>query len=135
MNKFVKIIIELLLALAALGCVYGIVRSIAKPIKEYKAQEQQYSQDQTYNYSHGPAYPTDDKKKQREQERERRHQERERRIQAWKNAQNAQEIKLYSLSGEYVGSLGAAVAEWGGHTWFFFNGHPVHDPNCACGNE
>ena len=32
MNKFVKILIEILLALAAVGCVYGIYRSIMKPV-------------------------------------------------------------------------------------------------------
>ena len=32
MNKLVKIIVEILLALAAVGCVYGIYRSIMKPV-------------------------------------------------------------------------------------------------------
>ncbi len=32
MNKIVKIIVEILLALAAVGCVYGIYRSIMKPV-------------------------------------------------------------------------------------------------------
>ena len=32
MNKFVKILIEILLALVAVGCVYGIYRSIMKPV-------------------------------------------------------------------------------------------------------
>ena len=32
MNKTVKIIVEILLALAAVGCVYGIYRSIMKPV-------------------------------------------------------------------------------------------------------
>ena len=32
MNKLVKIIVEILLAVAAVGCVYGIYRSIMKPV-------------------------------------------------------------------------------------------------------
>ena len=32
MNKIVKILLEILLALAAVGCVYGIYRSIMKPV-------------------------------------------------------------------------------------------------------
>ena len=38
MNKIVKIIVEILLALAAVGCVYGIYRSIMKPVNFKKEQ-------------------------------------------------------------------------------------------------
>ena len=43
MNKFVKIIVEILLALAAVGCVYGIYRSIMKPVNfnKEKARRQE----------------------------------------------------------------------------------------------
>jgi len=39
MNKLVKIIVEILLALAAIGCVYGIYRSIMKPVNFNKEKE------------------------------------------------------------------------------------------------
>ena len=39
MNKTVKIIVEILLALAAVGCVYGIYRSIMKPVNFNKEKE------------------------------------------------------------------------------------------------
>ena len=38
MNKTVKILVEILLALAAVGCVYGIYRSIMKPVNFKKEQ-------------------------------------------------------------------------------------------------
>ena len=38
MNKIVKIIVELLLAVVAVGCVYGIYRSIMKPVNFKKEQ-------------------------------------------------------------------------------------------------
>ena len=38
MNKIVKIIVELLLAAVAVGCVYGIYRSIMKPVNFKKEQ-------------------------------------------------------------------------------------------------
>ena len=38
MNKIVKILVEILLALAAVGCVYGIYRSIMKPVNFKKEQ-------------------------------------------------------------------------------------------------
>ena len=43
MNKIVKIIVEILLALAAVGCVYGIYRSIMKPVNfnKEKARRQE----------------------------------------------------------------------------------------------
>ena len=43
MNKIVKILIEILLALAAVGCVYGIYRSIMKPVNfnKEKARRQE----------------------------------------------------------------------------------------------
>ena len=43
MNKLVKIIVEILLALAAVGCVYGIYRSIMKPVNfnKEKARRQE----------------------------------------------------------------------------------------------
>ena len=43
MNKTVKIIVEILLALAAVGCVYGIYRSIMKPVNfnKEKARRQE----------------------------------------------------------------------------------------------
>ena len=40
MNKIVKIIVEILLALAAVGCVYGIYRSIMKPVNFNKEKDQ-----------------------------------------------------------------------------------------------
>ena len=39
MNKTVKILVEILLALAAVGCVYGIYRSIMKPVNFNKEKE------------------------------------------------------------------------------------------------
>ena len=39
MNKIVKIIAEILLAIAAVGCVYGIYRSIMKPVNFNKEKE------------------------------------------------------------------------------------------------
>jgi len=39
MNKIVKILIEILLALAAVGCVYGIYRSIMKPVNFNKEKD------------------------------------------------------------------------------------------------
>ena len=43
MNKLVKIIVEILLALVAVGCVYGIYRSIMKPVNfnKEKARRQE----------------------------------------------------------------------------------------------
>ena len=43
MNKIVKILVEILLALAAVGCVYGIYRSIMKPVNfnKEKARRQE----------------------------------------------------------------------------------------------
>ena len=43
MNKTVKIIVEILLAVAAVGCVYGIYRSIMKPVNfnKEKARRQE----------------------------------------------------------------------------------------------
>ena len=43
MNKLVKIIVEILLAVAAVGCVYGIYRSIMKPVNfnKEKARRQE----------------------------------------------------------------------------------------------
>ena len=38
MNKIVKILVEILLALVAVGCVYGIYRSIMKPVNFKKEQ-------------------------------------------------------------------------------------------------
>ena len=40
MNKIVKIIAEILLAIAAVGCVYGIYRSIMKPVNFNKEKDQ-----------------------------------------------------------------------------------------------
>ena len=40
MNKIVKILVEILLALAAVGCVYGIYRSIMKPVNFNKEKDQ-----------------------------------------------------------------------------------------------
>ena len=40
MNKLVKIIVEILLAVAAVGCVYGIYRSIMKPVNFNKEKDQ-----------------------------------------------------------------------------------------------
>ena len=39
MNKIVKILVEILLAIAAVGCVYGIYRSIMKPVNFNKEKE------------------------------------------------------------------------------------------------
>ena len=39
MNKTVKILVEILLALAAVGCVYGIYRSIMKPVNFNKEKD------------------------------------------------------------------------------------------------
>ena len=39
MNKIVKILVEILLALVAVGCVYGIYRSIMKPVNFNKEKE------------------------------------------------------------------------------------------------
>ena len=43
MNKILKVIVEILLALAAVGCVYGIYRSIMKPVNfnKEKARRQE----------------------------------------------------------------------------------------------
>ena len=40
MNKIVKILVEILLALVAVGCVYGIYRSIMKPVNFNKEKDQ-----------------------------------------------------------------------------------------------
>ena len=39
MNKIVKILVEILLAIAAVGCVYGIYRSIMKPVNFNKEKD------------------------------------------------------------------------------------------------
>ena len=121
MHRFLKIVVEIILGLAAAGCIYGIVSSIATGCTASDYEQQEYGNSGTYQ---SPYSPSQDK-----QQTSGMNEKRARKVPK-KNSKN------YSHRVGVVLSSGYSIDEWEyeGHKYIMAHEYGiVHSASCPCG--